>query len=109
MRILTFTSLFPNAAQPDLGIFIYQRMAHVAERQTNEVQVVAPVPYFPKWLGFLKRWRVLGEIPQQEQIGKLRVFHPRYPLLPKVAMPLHGWLMFLGSALLVRRLHRQMK
>src|SRR5262249_6143391 len=34
-------------------------------------------------------------------------YHPRYALLPGLLMPLHGLLMFVGSFLLVRRLHRQ--
>jgi len=34
------------------------------------------------------------------------VSHPRYPLLPKIIMPLHGLLMFLGTILPVWRLHR---
>jgi teichuronic acid biosynthesis glycosyltransferase TuaC len=106
MRILTFTTLFPNRKRPDFGIFIYQRVAHVAERPGNMVQVVAPVPYFPSWIAS-KRWGIHGQIPREEMIGGLRVHHPRYVLLPGVLMPLHGLLMFLGSAKLARRLHQE--
>ncbi len=106
MRILTFTSLFPNASQPTHGIFIYQRMAHLAGRAGNDVIVVAPVPYFPSWLRW-GRWKRFGRVPTREQIGELTVYHPRYFLLPGISMPFHGWLMFLGSLRLVRRLHEQ--
>lgn len=108
MRILTYTSLFPNAKQKDLGVFIYQRMAHVARRLGMQVEVVAPVPYFPPWIR-TRRWEAAREIPRTETIGNLTVHHPRYLLIPKISMPLHGLLMFLGSFLLVRRLQSQMR
>lgn len=106
MRILTYTSLFPNAKQRDLGVFIYQRMAHLARRPGIQVEVVAPVPYFPPWIR-ARRWETTREIPREETIGNLTVYHPRYVLIPKISMPLHGLLMFLGSFPLVRRLHAQ--
>ena len=108
MRVLTFTSLFPNAAEPLLGVFIYQRMVHFARRPGNIVQVVAPVPYFPSWLPW-SRWHAMSRVPKQEQIGDLTVYHPRYPLVPKISMPVHGFLLLLGSFLLVRRLKREMR
>jgi len=106
VRILTYTSLFPNREKPLQGIFIYQRMAHVARRAGNAVQVIAPVPYFPSWLPS-NRWSTLGRVPKRETFGDLLVHHPSYPFLPKISMPLHGLLMFLGTLRLVLRLHRQ--
>lgn len=108
MRVLTFTSLFPNCEKPLQGIFVFQRVAHFAKRTGNQVQVIAPVPYFPPWLR-LTRWKQEGQIPKQEKIGDLTVYHPRYPLLPKISMPIHGLLMFLGCLRTARRLHREMK
>lgn len=106
MRILTFSSLFPNATDKTFGVFIYQRMAHVHRRPGNHVCVVAPVPYFPSWLR-IARWRALGEIPRVEEIGGMTIYHPRYLMLPRVSMYVQGLLIFLGSFLLVRKLHRQ--
>ena len=105
MRILTFTSLFPTSLDPTYGIFIYQRSAHLARRPGNEVLVVSPVPWFPRWLK-LRRWSTASELPAQEKIGGLTVHHPRYFLLPKISMPFHALLMFLGSFARVRKLHR---
>ncbi len=108
MRVLTFTSLFPNAKQPVHGVFVYQRMAHLARRPGNFVQVVAPVPYFPSWLRGSRR-QMMSQVPRQERIGDLTVYHPRYPLLPKISMPLHGFLMFMGCLPSVLRLHRHVR
>lgn len=106
MRILTFTSLFPNATAPAFGIFIYQRVSHFAARPGASVAVIAPVPYFPPWLP-VSKWRLHSRVPKHEIIGNLNVYHPRYPLLPRIAMPLHGLLMFLGAYPRARTLHRQ--
>jgi len=108
MRILTFTSLFPNAVQSWHGIFIYQRVAHLARRPGNSVTVVAPVPYAPSWIPS-RRWREMSRIPSQEKFGDLEVFHPRYFLVPKVSMLVHGLAMFRGSNDLVRELHSERK
>ena len=108
MNILIFTSLFPNCEQPDFGIFVFQRILHLARRPGALVKVVAPVPYFPSWITS-SRWAKYGLLPREESVENLRVYHPRYPLLPALLMPLHGLLMFVGSFLLVRRLHRQFR
>jgi len=105
MRILIFTSLFPNHERPDFGNFIFQRISHLAQKPGNFVKVVAPVPYFPSWIRS-SRWRKYSHIQREERIENLSVYHPRYFLLPRL-MPLHGLLMFIGSFLMVRRLHRQ--
>ena len=106
MRILTYTSLFPNAKQPLHGIFVYQRVAHLARRPGNEDVVVAPVPYFPR-VGIGGEWGDFARVPREERISDLSIFHPRYPLLPKVSMLFHGWLMYLGCRALVRQLHAE--
>jgi teichuronic acid biosynthesis glycosyltransferase TuaC len=107
MKILTFTSLFPNAVRPEFGVFVYQRVAAVARRAGNEAQVIAPVPYFPAWIA-IERWRNFAKIPKRENAGALAVAHPRYALLPGI-MPLHGLLIFLGCIGQARRLHRRHK
>ena len=106
MRILTFTSLFPNSLAPDQGIFLLQRTAHLAQLAANDVQVVAPLPYVPSMLRNTVRGRV-ADVPASETIANLRVYHPRYPLIPKIAMPLHGLLMYCGCIGRVRALHRE--
>ena len=108
MRVLAFTNLFPNGADPTFGVFIYQRIVHLSRRAGNFVEVVAPVPFFPRWLP-AKRWSAVSQLPATERIGPLTVHHPRYFLLPKISMPLHGLFMYWGSLPLVRKLHAEKK
>jgi teichuronic acid biosynthesis glycosyltransferase TuaC len=105
MRILTFTSLFPDSTRPNFCIFIYQRMVHVARRPGNTVTVVAPVPYVPFWVPG-KKAREYRSIPRQERFGDLKVYHPRYPFIPRISSALHGLLMFVGTCRLVSKLVR---
>jgi glycosyltransferase involved in cell wall biosynthesis len=105
---LSFTSLYPNNVNSLQGIFIHQRVIHLARRPRISLEVIAPVPYFPPWLP-IGRWRRFGQVCREEEIDGVRVHHPRYPLVSGISMPLHGWLEFLGSLRLARRLHKRAK
>ncbi|HKV62623.1 MAG TPA: glycosyltransferase family 4 protein [Candidatus Acidoferrum sp.] len=106
MRVLTYTSLYPNKVNPLQGIFIHQRVKHLGLRSGNSVEVIAPIPYFPSWLPS-ERWRQFSQIPREETMDGVRIHHPRYPLLPGISMPVHGMLMYLASVSLARRLHSE--
>jgi len=106
MRILTFTSLFPNAADETQGIFVHKRMQALASRPGCAVDVVAPVPFSSSFLP-VAAWRKSARVPRHEQIDGLTVHHPRYPLLPGISLPVQGLSMFLSSYPLVHKLHRR--
>ena len=108
MRILTIASLFPNSTDPTHGIFVYQRVIHMARLEGNEAKVVAPLAYFPRWVK-LKRWEAAGQVPAEEEFGGLTVYHPRYFLLPKISMLWQGLSVFLRCLPSVRAIHRKWK
>lgn len=84
MKLLIVTNLFPNAAEPTRGLYSLQQARALA--RSAEVTVIAPVPWFPPLprLRWLRRWRPAAPIPFEETIEGLRVFHPRYVVLPKI-------------------------
>jgi len=82
MRVLVFTSLFPNDIEMNKGIFIKQRMFHFARLNGCEIKVIAPVPYCPPW-SILRKWHQYSQVKKYEEIDGIEVFHPRYPLIPK--------------------------
>ena len=47
LNLLTFTSLYPSDTQPQHGIFLENRMIRLVESGKVNVQVVAPVPWYP--------------------------------------------------------------
>jgi glycosyltransferase involved in cell wall biosynthesis len=114
--ILLFTNLFPNSEDPNYGIFVYRRAHELQKIFGHSVRVVAPVPYFPKWLHIparlramprIARWLQMSRIPDRERLHGIDVHHPRYFVLPNVSVALHGFLMFLGAISTVARLHRR--
>ena len=80
-------------------------MAAVARLDGCEVRVVAPVPYHPP-IRIGKRWGH-SQVAQEEVIDGMQVYHPRYFMIPKISMPLHGIMMSLSVLLLVKRIKRQ--
>lgn len=106
MKILVYTTLFPNHIQPGRGIFTKQRMFHFAKLPGCAVKVVAPIPYCPSWSA-LGKWYQYSQIKKYEVIDGIEVYHPRYPLIPKVSMAVHGFSLFLASLSLVKRLHQK--
>jgi glycosyltransferase involved in cell wall biosynthesis len=106
MRVLVYTTLYPNAVDANLGVFIRNRLAHFTGQFGHTMQVVAPVPYFPD-LPVFRRWHRFSRVPRVEEQNGVAVFHPRYLVTPKVGMSLYGLSMYLGTMRAVERLRRQ--
>ena len=104
-RIVVFTTLFPNAGQPAVGLFIRERMFRVAK--VLPLTVVAPVPWFP-FQGLLRRWRphFRPEAPRHEVQDGIEVRHPRFLSVPGAFKWLDGILMALSCLPTMLRLKR---
>lgn len=104
MKVLVFTSLYPNNIWPNHGVFIKERITHVAKSGGCEIKVVAPVPYFPpfkiNW-----RWSFSRVLPVEIRDG-IEVYHPRYYMIPKVGMSLYGFMLFLSVLHCVRQIRK---
>ena len=104
MKVLVFTTLFPNNIWSDHGIFVKERMTRFARLAGCQVKVVAPVPYFPP-LKIGHRWR-FSQVHKHEVVDGIDVFHPRYFMIPKIGMVFHGLFMFLSIFLYVKKVQR---
>lgn len=107
MRILTFSSLYPNSLHPGFGVFVRTRMEAFWARHASDWEVVAPVPYFPV-LPFpvTPRYDRLARVPAEEHDRGYPIFHPRYFVTPKFGMTHYGAWMARGAAKIVRARHR---
>jgi glycosyltransferase involved in cell wall biosynthesis len=85
MRILCFSSLFPNHEQPSHGVFVENRLRHLVASGQVEARVVAPIPWFPFSKGF-GEWSAYARAPFFEIRHGLPVWHPRYVTIPKIGM-----------------------
>jgi len=99
-RVLAFSTLFPNPAQPRLGVFVRDRVAAVAAHCPT--RVVAPV-LSRLGLQRLEHGRA-GSIPVFEHQAGLDVYHPPFNTIPRVGRCVDGALLFLQTIGLVRRL-----
>ncbi len=86
MKILTFTTLYPNAVNPHHGVFVETRLRHLTASGAVRALVVAPVPWFPSPHAVFGRYSANARIARREERFGLTVLHPRYPLLPKIGM-----------------------
>lgn len=105
IRLLTFTTLYPNAGNPQHGVFVENRLRHLVASGEVRSTVVAPVPYLPSIAGRITpRWSRFACAPRRELRHEIEVLHPRYPVIPKAAMSLAPFLLYARSATCVRRL-----
>ena len=86
MKILTFSTLFPNSEKPGHGIFVETRLRHLVASGKVEARVVAPVPWFPSTNPRFGNYAKGARVPREELRHGLRVAHPRYPTIPKIGM-----------------------
>ena len=103
LRVLVFTSLYPNAKMPNFGIFVENRLRQLLATGKVDAQVVAPVPWFPSphpRFGAYARW---AKVPDMEIRHGLTINHPRYFLLPAVSMLAHPFLMAAGALSTLRK------
>jgi glycosyltransferase involved in cell wall biosynthesis len=104
LRLLSFSTRYPNPARPQYGNFVERQNVALAARDGVEVEVLAPLllPPFPLSL----RHPALRAVPACEERSGLRVHHPRatyVPGAPRLTPAL------LARALLpaVRRIHER--
>ena len=102
LRVLLFSTVFPNAAQPHHGVFVRERLRGYPE--DVEVRVVAPIPWFPFVSGLRPGFR--PDVPRQESQEGIPVLHPRFLSFPGLLKCLDGILMFLCALPALLRLRR---
>ncbi|MDH3314155.1 MAG: glycosyltransferase family 4 protein [Gammaproteobacteria bacterium] len=106
MKILTFSTLYPNAARPGHGIFVQTQLRQLLAQGTVESRVVAPVPWFPWSNPLFGQYAVFSRSPREERRYGIDVIHPRYVSVPKLGMSLAPFLLAAGAYSAVKRIIR---
>ena len=96
MKLLTFSTLFPNAANPGHGIFVETRLRHLVASGEVESHVIAPVPWFPFRARVFGDYARFANAPHRERRHEIEVDHPRYLLLPKIGMTVAPLTLYTG-------------
>ena len=107
MKVLTFSTLYPNAARPTHGIFVETRLRELLASGQVQSTVLAPVPWFPFTHPAFGAYAAQARTPQAEARNGIEVLHPRFPALPKIGMTLAPFLLYRAVLSLVERLRRE--
>ena len=84
LRALVFSTLYPNQAQPNHGVFVENRLRHTLAEGGIEATVLAPVPWFPFNHKIFGQYATYARVPRIETRHGLTVYHPRFPIIAKV-------------------------
>ncbi|MGB3721595.1 MAG: glycosyltransferase [Pacificimonas sp.] len=111
LRVLTLSSLYPNAAQPNLGGFVARQTEKLAARDDVDVTVIAPVQALPLPLPDVLRSRLpyagQRDVPQEDTRGGIAVHHPRYRSWPVIGWRLNADAIAATVIPLAKRLHAE--
>lgn len=97
--MLTFSTLYPNAEQPNHGIFVENRLRQLVATGCATSTVLAPVPSAP-----FRRAAPL--IPLREMRHGIAVHHPRFLAVPKLGLIAPPWLLLASAGGAIRQLRR---
>ena len=94
MQILTFTTLYPSAQQPQHGIFVETRLRKLVEERRRQGSGAGSLPVVSLCSARFGRYAAFARIPSQETRHGLHIDHPRYPVVPKIGMSAAPLLLF---------------
>jgi len=86
MKLLTFSTLYPNAVTPHHGVFVENRLRHLLSGGQVQSRVVAPVPWFPFGAKVFGEYGGFSRVPKSETRHGVLIDHPRYMVIPKIGM-----------------------
>jgi len=106
MKVLLVTNLFPTPVDPERGVFTLQLAKRMAEKA--EVTIVCPLPYFPKlpFLSKFKKWYDFALIPSEYEVDGIKIYSPKYPMVPKVSESWHAKFVAMGLKGCLKKLHK---
>lgn len=89
LRVLTLSTLYPNAQAPTLGVFVEAQTRHLAARPDVDLRVVNPLPQPPFPLSLHPRYRGQRALPAAETWRGVPTLRPRFTVLPGLSGPLN--------------------
>ncbi|MGC8470519.1 MAG: glycosyltransferase family 4 protein [Acetobacteraceae bacterium] len=98
LRLLTFTTLYPNRSFPNHGIFVENRLRQLLATHPVTARVLAPVPWFPLASPRFGTWARHARVARQETRHGLAIDHPRYLAIPRLGMSAAPFLLYRAAA-----------
>ncbi|HEX4695465.1 glycosyltransferase [Sphingomonas sp.] len=89
LRVLTLSTLFPDATRRNFGVFVERQTLGLAAHPRVELRVVAPLGLPPFPLALTGRHAALARLPLGEQWKGIDVYRPRFLNVPGTAGRFH--------------------
>lgn len=107
LRVLSLSTLYPNAQHPNFGVFVERQMQAVVKRGDVDLTVINPIGLPPFPLSLHSNYRQLRDLPQHEQRGGVQVLRPRFTLLPKLGARFNAGAIVRAVLPMVRQMHAE--
>lgn len=103
-RVLSISTLYPNAAQPRFGSFVARSLEGLAARGDWQVTMINPIGVPPVAFG---RYRALARAAVGGVENAVEVHRPRFTLIPRLGARINPAVIARAILPLARRLHEQ--
>ena len=101
-RVLSISTLYPNAAQPRFGTFVARSLEGLAARGDWQVTMINPIGVPPVAFG---RYRALARAAVDANENGIEIHRPRFTLIPRLGARINPWLIARSVLPLARKLH----
>ncbi|BCA59036.1 glycosyltransferase [Sphingomonas sp. HMP6] len=106
LRVLTLSTLFPDATRPNFGVFVERQTLGLAAHPNVELRLVAPVGLPPWPLSRHAHYADLAQLPEHETWKGLDTYRPRFTTLPGTGGRFHAGALTRRLIPLLTRLRR---
>ncbi len=104
-RVLSLSTLYPNAHSPQFGTFVARSLEALAAREDWDVTVINPIGIPPIALG---RYRALAQSVCDGQENGIDVRRPKFTLIPRFGGRVNPGIIARTVLPLAKRLHQEM-
>lgn len=106
LRVLTLSSLFPDASRPNFGVFVERQTLGLAAHPDVALKLVAPVGLPPWPLSRVGRYAELAALPRHEVWKGVPTWRPRFVNLPGTGGRFHAAMLAARLKPLLRAIRR---
>lgn len=106
LRVLTLSSLFPDASRPNFGVFVERQTLGLAAHRDVELKLVAPLGLPPWPLSRVGRYSALATLPRHENWKGIETWRPWFTNFPGTGGRFHAAMLTARLRPLLRAIRR---
>lgn len=105
LRVLTLSTLYPDATRPNFGVFVEQQTRGLAGQSDVDLTVVAGIGVPPRPLSRHAKYRQFDDVPETERWNGVAIHRPRFTVLPGTGGRFHASGLVRAAARVIDPLH----